>query len=332
MTEFNIFEDSPAEPKLPAGQDKEKVMFEQMDIVVALAKNLNYDGELTIGDLENGIRFYQKRTAEACIELGKRLLLLKKMTPHGEFIQRIELLDFNERLAQKFMQAASKFSKTNSKTVLQKAGSQTKFLELLVLDDVALMTLEAGGEVAGLTLDGIECMSVSELRAALRGERSAHQAQINAINNAENTAIDKIKVYEKKLREPLLSRQTDALMQVSLNAEAMSAAGVDHLSTQVRELHQGGDHLSERMFTLHSCLLAINSRLVLALNGLDEAAEAFNITLPDRPKMALSESMARDYLSAHTGYIETAMLLANKAIQGRVDVLGRTAGRPRKTK
>ncbi|NOT66381.1 MAG: hypothetical protein HOP06_10225 [Methylotenera sp.] len=303
------------------------------DVRVAVyAKSLGYEGGLTIGDIENNIRFYQRRTAEACIELGKCMLILKEMTPHGEFTQRIELLGMNVKLGRKFMQAAQKFSKDFSKSILSKVGSQTKFLELLVLDDDEIQVLEDSGKVRGIELDTIECMSVSELRAALRNERESTQKQINAINIEKNTAFDRLKIYEKKLAEPLLSRQTDALMQVSLNSEAMSAAGLDQLSAQIYELHQGGNHLSERMFTLHSCLLAINSRVILALNTLDDAAETFNIQLPDRPKMVLSEDMARDYLAAHTGYVETAIELAKKAIQGRVDVLGREPGRPRKTK
>lgn len=326
-SEIDIFED---EPLSKAGNLAD---LDTDDTQVSiLAKRLGYEGEITVGNLEDGIRFYLNRTSEACVELGKRLLLLKEITPHGEFTQRVELIGIQKRIAQKFMQAANKFTKANSKTLLQKAGSQTKLLELLVLDDDELQTLEDGGEVRGVELDAIECMSVSELRAALRNEREAAQKQINAINTEKNTAFNRLKAYEKQLAEPLLSRQTDALMQVSLNAEAMGAAAVDQMLGQIRELHQGGDHLSERMLTLHSCLLAINSRVALALKSLDEAAETFNIQLPDRPKMALSEAMARDYLAAHTGYVETAIELAKKAIQGRADVLGREPGRSRKTK
>jgi hypothetical protein len=72
-----------------------------------LAQQLGYEGVLTVGTLEDEIRFYQRRTVEAILETGKRLLLLKEMTPHGEFAQRVEMLGFSDRTAQRFMQAAA---------------------------------------------------------------------------------------------------------------------------------------------------------------------------------------------------------------------------------
>ena len=60
--------------------------------VMVLAQQLGYDGALSVGALEDGIRFYQQRTSEACLELGKRLVLLKEASLHGEFKPRLELL------------------------------------------------------------------------------------------------------------------------------------------------------------------------------------------------------------------------------------------------
>ena len=134
----------------------------------ALALQFGYDGSLSIGSLEDEIRFYQRRTIEACLELGKRLLLLKELTPHGEFNPRLELLGINCRMAQKFMSATLKFSKVNSSSLLKASGTQTKLLELVILDDDELADLENGATVRGLTLDAIETMSVSELKKALR--------------------------------------------------------------------------------------------------------------------------------------------------------------------
>ena len=108
--------------------------------VTSLAAQLGYDGSLTVGALEDEIRFYQRRTVEACLELGKRLLLLKELAPHGEFVQRTELLGISKRMSQKFMSATLKFAKTNSSSLLQKAGNQTKLLELVMLDDDEIET------------------------------------------------------------------------------------------------------------------------------------------------------------------------------------------------
>ena len=116
-------------------QNTEISVSEHAQKLGVLATQLGYQGALTVGAIEDEIRFYQQRTVEACMELGKRLLILKEMTPHGEFNKRMEMLNFTPRMAQKFMSAVLKFSKTNSNSLLQKAGNQTKLLELVMLDD-----------------------------------------------------------------------------------------------------------------------------------------------------------------------------------------------------
>lgn len=142
-----------------------------------LATQLGYQGSLTVGAIEDEIRFYQQRTVEACMELGKRLLILKEMTPHGEFNKRMEMLNFTPRMAQKFMSAVLKFSKTNSNSLLQKAGNQTKLLELLALDDDDINVIDDGGSIGDVSLDTIEAMSVRELKKALREAKADKESQ-----------------------------------------------------------------------------------------------------------------------------------------------------------
>ena len=132
--------------------------------VKALATQLHYDGSLSVGALEDEIRFYQRRTVEACLELGKRLLLLKEITPHGEFTQRAELLGFSDRTARRFMQAAAKTAKSANLAVLStQVKSASAFLELVTEDDD---TLKAVSE-----MDEVDRMSATELRAAVRMAR-----------------------------------------------------------------------------------------------------------------------------------------------------------------
>jgi len=148
---------------------------------LAVARQVGYDGTLTVGALEDEIRFYQRRSVEACIELGKRLLVLKELTPHGEFAQRAELLGFSPKTAQRFMAATLKFANATSMSLLQKAGSHTKLLELLVLDDGEIEALESGETVRGIDLDKIETMSVSELKKALREAEADKKAKDQVI-------------------------------------------------------------------------------------------------------------------------------------------------------
>lgn len=152
----------------------------------AIAAQLHYDGALTVGALEDEIRFYQRRTVEDVLELGKRLLILKELTPHGEFTPRIELLGINQNIARKFMSATLKFSKTVKSTVLNAAGNQSKLLELLVLDDGEISALEDGETVRGLKLDDIEAMGVSELKKALRKTKQTLEATESVIKKKDD--------------------------------------------------------------------------------------------------------------------------------------------------
>jgi hypothetical protein len=166
--------------------------------VMALAQQLGYDGALTVGALEDGIRFYQQRTAEACMELGKRLVLLKETSLHGEFKPRLELLGIEYGAAVRFMGVATKFSKMPTSALLKAANSQSKLIELLVLDDGEIAELEEGGTVRGMVADDIASMGVRELRANLR-EARAEKVADDKILADKNAKIDKLSRHIKKL-------------------------------------------------------------------------------------------------------------------------------------
>lgn len=166
--------------------------------VAALAVQIGYDGRLEIGAIEDRIRSHMRRTVEECLELGKCLLLLKEMSAHGEFTKRLDLFGIHERVARRLMGATLKFSKTDSKSVLMAAGSQSKLLELVVLDDAEVEQLNRGDTVAGLTLDAIESMSTTELRAALRD----HKQQLEAKDKVLADRNQKLQAAEERLHRP----------------------------------------------------------------------------------------------------------------------------------
>ena len=166
-----------------------------------LALSLGYDGSLTVGALEDEIRFYQRRTVEACLELGKRLILLKEITPHGEFKQRIEMLNINYRTANRFITTAFKFSKNDNLSLLKAAGNQAKLLELLVLDDEEITELNNGGSVNDITLDDIDRMTASELRKKLR-EYKADLDTKDQVIKAKDQEKNKILEENTRLKSP----------------------------------------------------------------------------------------------------------------------------------
>lgn len=190
-----------------------------------LATQFGYEGSLTVGALEDEIRFYQRRTVEACLELGKRLILLKEMTPHGEFRQRTDMLNINERAARRFMSAALKFSKTDNLTVLKAAGNQSKLLELLVLDDEEIKELSEGGSVNDITLDDIDRMTSSELRKKLRDMKLDTEAKEQLLQKKDQ----KINELDSKLTK--LQSPTEIKKRAETEEQALEKAALETLNT-----------------------------------------------------------------------------------------------------
>lgn len=185
-----------------------------------LAAQLGYEGSLALGSLEDEVRFYQQRTVESCMEIGKRLLLIKEQTPHGEFNKRIEMLNFTPRMAQKFMSAVLKFSKTNSNSLLQKAGNQTKLLELVMLDDDEIELIEQGGSIGDVSLDTIETMSVRELKKALRDAKADLDTKDQVIK-AKDQEKNKILEENTKLKSPAQIKKRAETEQQQLTKKAL---------------------------------------------------------------------------------------------------------------
>lgn len=198
-----------------------------------LALQLGYEGSLAVGALEDEIRFYQQRTVEACMEIGKRLLLIKEQTPHGEFNKRIEILNFTPRMAQKFMSAVLKFSKTNSNSLLQKAGNQTKLLELVMLDDDEINILDQGGSIGDISLDNIETMSVRELKAALREAKqtiATKEQDIETKNHVIQKKDQKANELDEKLTK--LNSPAEVAKRAETEEQQLEKAAMETLSTE----------------------------------------------------------------------------------------------------
>lgn len=192
-----------------------------------MAQFLGYDGPLQPEVLEHAIRQQMRRTAEACLEMGRMLLLLKESLAHGEFEPRLEALGMSPRAARKFMQSAFKFANRPTSAVLTKAvGTQNKLLELLVLDDEEVAELADGKSVRGVALDKIACMSVMELREAFRESEERHEAKDKLIEQ-KNAKIDKLLTGKKFKPSPDAIAQTEA-EQAQLTAldETTQRAGV----------------------------------------------------------------------------------------------------------
>lgn len=175
---------------------------------MALADRIGYDGPLTLGGAEDRARMQMRRTVNECLELGKTLLIIRELTPHGGFRDRIEMLGLDYTTAKRFMQATLKFPKSAAPHLLAAAGSQSKLLELLVLDEDEIQALSENGSVRGVDLDDIERMSQRELRAALRESRETLEARDQVVK-AKEAKISQLEEAHNKLKRRVAKTTPD---------------------------------------------------------------------------------------------------------------------------
>lgn len=189
--------------RIESAQEALAVMDQEAQARVrAVALSVGYEGTLSVGALEGEIRFYQRRTVEAILETGKRLMVLKEMTPHGEFERRVEMLGFTTRTARRFMQAAVKTANSANLAALStQVKNASAFLELVTHDDDELETLAE--------MDDIDRMSASELRQALRQAKEDNRFLAEK-RDKESQRADKL---EKQLRSGPSTQPLDERLQ-----------------------------------------------------------------------------------------------------------------------
>ncbi|RSO80074.1 hypothetical protein EA748_16465 [Acinetobacter ursingii] len=250
--------------------------------IVGLATQLGYDGDLTVGALEDGIRLYQRRTMEDLFELGKRLLLLKEQCQHGEFINRVELLGFDRSVARKLMTATLKFSNVETFPLLKAAKTQSKLLELIVLDDDDIDVIDQGGSIGDVNLDSIETMSVRELKKALREAKADSEAKDKLIVSKDQK-INKLdtELSKSTSQAQILKKQETEQQQLTASAlETLQAACLTmHNSTArfVNEINSVLDAIEEH--SLYSIQEQLEANVVAAFQQIAQTSVELGIQI-----------------------------------------------------
>lgn len=253
----DLVADAPLNTELLLAQHNQVAVMdeEQESRVRAVAIQLGYQlpADCTDPDLiQRDIAANMRRSVEACLEVGRGLVVLKTACEHGQFLPRLEILGIEHSVAKRFIQSATKFSCLGSNPALTKAlGNQSKLFEMLVLDDEEIQELELTGQTGELSLDDVATMSVKELRKALRETRETVSAKervmadITAKNNELATQLAKQPLVQvlapdeeaKQLRQEvnLLAFEAEAVLLGKLRegfnklVEHSTNSGMDHL-------------------------------------------------------------------------------------------------------
>ncbi|MCH5442828.1 DUF3102 domain-containing protein [Salmonella enterica subsp. enterica serovar Muenchen] len=192
----------PIDGKVPDNLSVElnEITQHRMAIMEQFGEGLPYERTRVIHEA----KFYMSQSAEAMLEAGKRLVILKENEPHGDFTEIVtSQLGMAERTARLIMQAAMKYCSPQLDTKRQALAvlGKTKLFELMTEDDEELAELTEGGTVAGMTLDDIDRMTSRELRKALR-ESKEDLAASRKLNAEKSQEINELKETQFRTIDP----------------------------------------------------------------------------------------------------------------------------------
>lgn len=221
------------EPEIaPEPSNTEKLVQNSHDLAVHSSEILERFGDGMPFDqyrYEDKIRSHLSRSAEEMLAAGRALVVAKEHISHGQWVDFLSKVGLEPRVAQRMAQAAIKFSNASTSShLIEAAGGKSKLFELMVLDDDDLAELNEGGTVAGLELDDIAKMSVSELRRSLREARENAEARAKVLSD-KNSKIDALDAELTKLKSkpPLVETLPPDEMAQKLSEEvARHAASV----------------------------------------------------------------------------------------------------------
>ncbi len=299
-----------------------------------MAQQLGYEGALTVGAIEDEIRFYQRQTVEACLELGKRLIVLKELTPHGEFENRLTLLGFEKTKAHRFMKAAGATVKNcNLQLLSERTKTFSTFWEIVISDDDVVENI--------LEWDDIDRMSASELRARLRQleadgaeEAKAERKRANRIQAQLEHKEDLLETLKSAQNlNPEFSLETNIVRQQSALLDgncAASLALMEEMAQQIETGELGEADFQARFHCLWFSAHAVHARTLLLLEKLRDMGDGFiPESLDDFKAGQFTSAEAASYLSdLHT--LRTALDGKQKEVRNSAEEAApRKAGRPK---
>ncbi|MBR8089767.1 DUF3102 domain-containing protein [Burkholderia cenocepacia] len=186
-------------PALPSMAEAANVLAARSAVVAEqFGDGLPYERNRVV----NEARFYMAQSAEAMLEAGKRLIVLKENEPHGEFLEILQRqLGLAPRTAQVMMQASLKYLSPALESKAQALAhlGKTKLFELMTEDDEELAALADGGTIAGMDLDDIDRMTSRELRVALREAHENATAQARLLSD-KNAKIDELAAKKARVK------------------------------------------------------------------------------------------------------------------------------------
>lgn len=204
--------------------------------------------------LEAEISIWVEATGRTILMIGARLVALRVVTAHGDWLPRLERLGMAPRAAQKFMAAALKCVSPDGtvRENLMHMG-RGKVLELVTLDDAQLDELNSTGRISKLALEmtEIDRLSVSELRNRLKESEQSIAAKDKLIASKDRSLNKLTEQLERPFKAtPESEAQTaeeQALLEQIRDCVTAAEAALMQLASMTAAVFSRGNDMSEGM-------------------------------------------------------------------------------------
>ena len=156
------------------------VMNAQMEAVIdQFGDGLPWQAEHYEAEIRSDLR----RGCEAFLRAGRKLVVARECTTHGEWGGLLQRLGIEPRQAHRMMETARRLANRSRATdLLEAAGSTSKLIELLSLPEDQFAELANDGATGDLEIDDLAGMTRDDLRAAVRRARADIEERDNEIS------------------------------------------------------------------------------------------------------------------------------------------------------
>ncbi|MGL9772927.1 MAG: DUF3102 domain-containing protein [Sodalis sp. (in: enterobacteria)] len=251
----------------------------QQTIMDKYGEGLPYERERIVHEA----RFYMAQSAEAMLEVGKRLIILKENEPHGDFMKIVEgNLGLSYRTAARVMQVLIKYLSPTLQSKLPALATlgKIKLFELMTEDDENLAALAEGGTIAGLTLDEVDRMSVRELKAKLRETRDNLEASRRLVNEKDQKTNElnenRLLTQHRPLGEEGIRQLREEIGLVAFDVKAMLMRrfreGLEKLSSHSGDITSHTDYLASLLNNIDFKINVLRSCFALPRHAVSESA------------------------------------------------------------
>ncbi len=277
------------------------------------------------------ILILKDQTAQNIIEIGRRLIEVKEILEHGEYLKWLkEKVDFTERTAQRFVKVATVFSNT---TPVSHLGTR-KLLALAGLDEEDRQEVMKENKVEDMTTRELERVikEKKEIKEQLKEEQEYSNELQEAIKEKENkiktlqNEIEKIQIPEKEiikkevvkevvpehlLREKEMLKQEIAQQQQQLEKLQKRAEKAEETLKSIRL--EDNLEKDEVFDTAKLDMLLFNIRDFLSKNSQYTYLKEDLQNIPSKKKK---------FVEASVNSIKEWAMLMEQALENRQDVVG----------